>query len=109
MKPNSNKRRLSRHKPDAAETPDGAFSTTTAATVSKPIEGSPGSKAIPEAVNKAVTEFMKSTFGTQDQQLQDRFLWQAANILPDFADREEQACDYVAAALRGITPRDSLE
>jgi hypothetical protein len=52
---------------------------------------------------------MKTTFGTQDQQLQDRFLWEAANILPDFAVRQEQACNYVAAALRGITPRDWLE
>jgi hypothetical protein len=88
------------------ETPQRSLSDATVPRSSTP---SPNAAGMSEAVNRAVTEHMKTTFGTQDQQLQDRFLWQAANILPDFAISEEHACDYVAAALRGITPRDSLE
>jgi hypothetical protein len=105
MKPKNSPRRAG--KPDP-EKPETRVSTSPVPSC-QAMQASPISEAIPEAVNRAVTEFMKTTFGTQDQQLQDRFLWQAANILPDFADREEQACNYVAAALRGITPRDSLE
>jgi hypothetical protein len=65
--------------------------------------------SISEAVQCAVTEFMKTTFGTQDKELQDRFLCQVTNIVPDFSIRKDETCHHVAAALRGIGPRDSLE
>jgi hypothetical protein len=74
-----------------------------------PGSGTPSSGAMSEAVSRAVTEFMKTTFGTQDQELQDRFLSQVANIVPDATVGQEQTCNHVAAALRGIAPRDSLE
>jgi hypothetical protein len=52
---------------------------------------------------------MKTTFGTQDKELQDRFLCQLINIVPDFSIRKDETCNHVAAALRGVAPRDSLE
>lgn len=57
----------------------------------------------------AVEDFLKTTFGTQDDELQNRFLMQVANIVPDFMVREDKTCEHVAAALRGVGPRDSLE
>jgi hypothetical protein len=74
-----------------------------------PGSGTPSSGAMSEAVSRAVTEFMKTTFGTQDKELQDRFLCQLINIVPDFSIRKDETCDHVAAALRGVGPRDSLE
>jgi len=74
-----------------------------------PGSGTPSSGAMSEAVSRAVTEFMKTTFGTQDKELQDRFLCQLINIVPDFSIRKDETCNHVAAALRGVAPRDSLE
>lgn len=73
------------------------------------LPASPGSGAMSEAVSRAVSEFMKTTFGTQYQELQDRFVCQLINIVPDFSIRKDETCNHVAAALRGVGPRDSLE
>lgn len=76
---------------------------------SQAIDTTPSPRAISEAVKLAVEDFMKATFGTQDDELQSRFLMQAANIVPDFTIRQEKTTEHVAAALRGVGPRDSLE
>jgi hypothetical protein len=77
---------------------------------SKAIQPSVSSEAkLSEAVKVAVADLMKQTFGTKDEELQDRMLKQAADVVPDFAGRELKTFDQIAAALRGIAPRDSLE
>ena len=48
---------------------------------------------------------MKQTFGTKDEELQDRMLKQAADVVPDFAGRELKTFDQIASALRGIAAR----
>jgi hypothetical protein len=78
-------------------------------TPSQALETTASPKAISDAVKLAVKDFLKTTFGTQDDELQDRFLMQAANIVPDFMVRKDKTCEHVAAALRGVGPRDSLE
>ena len=78
-------------------------------TSSQGVETTASPKAISDAVKHAVEDFLKRTFGTQDEELQNRFLMQVANIVPDFMIRKDKTCDHVAAALRGVGPRDSLE
>lgn len=78
-------------------------------TSSQAIETTASPRAISDAVKLAVEDFLKRTFGTQDDELQNRFLMQAANIVPDFMVRKDKTCEHVAAALRGVGPRDSLE
>jgi hypothetical protein len=78
-------------------------------TSSQAIETTASPRAISDAVKIAVEDFLKTTFGTQDDELQNRFLMQAANIVPDFIVRQDKTCEHVAAALRGVGPRDSLE
>src|ERR1022692_1419998 len=46
---------------------------------------------------------------TGDRTLQDRFLGQAAGAVSDFAGREHESFDYVAAAVGGTGPKDALE
>jgi hypothetical protein len=105
----------SRNKKHAAGKPQpdvvGAMERSISAipTNSRAIETAASPKAISDAVKLAVENFLKTTFGTQDDELQNRFLMQAANIVPDFAVREEKTCEHIAAALRGVSPRDSLE
>ena len=69
----------------------------------------PGSKVISEAAKKAFSQWMKETFGTEDEELQSQLLCQATSIVPDFVGREIKTMDHVAAALHGIGPRDGLE
>jgi len=69
----------------------------------------PVSKEISEAVEKALKDWLKRTFGTEDEALQDRFLCQVINTVSDFAGREMKSFDHVAAALLGIGPKDALE
>jgi len=78
-------------------------------TNSQAIETAASPIAISDAVKLAVEDFLKRTFGTQDDELQNRFLMQVANIVPDFMVRKDKTCEHVAAALRGVGPRDSLE
>jgi hypothetical protein len=49
-------------------------------------------KAISDAVKLAVEDFLKTTFETHDQKLQDRFLCQVNNIVPDFSIRKDETC-----------------
>lgn len=89
--------------PKLVETPNEALTTNAGSA------GEVEAKLIPEAVKAAVSELMKQTFGTQSEELQDRMLKQVADVVPDFAGRELKTFDHIAAALRGIGPRDSLE
>ena len=76
----------------------------------KAIQPSVSSDAeLSEAAKGAFADLMKQTFGTKDEELQDRMLKQAADVVPDFAGRELKTFDQIASALRGIAPRDSLE
>jgi hypothetical protein len=62
-------------------------------TSSQAIETTASPRAISEAVKNAVADFQKTTFGTQDDELQNRFLMQAANTVPDFTVREEKSAN----------------
>lgn len=54
-------------------------------------------------------KWLAETFGTQDRALQDRLLSQATGAVSDFPGRELTTFDYIAAAMHGMAPRDSLE
>jgi hypothetical protein len=73
------------------------------------IQQSPESKEISEAAKQGFAKWMRETFGTEDQTLQDQLLCQAAGAVADFAGRELKTFDHLAAAFRGIRPQDSLE
>src|SRR5580765_5007594 len=67
------------------------------------------SEKISEAAERLAAKWMRETFGTEDQALQDQLLCQAASAVSDFAGRELKAFDHLAATFRGIRPQDSLE
>ena len=50
----------------------------------KPFQHRQGSKVISEAAKKAFSQWMKETFGTEDEELQGQLLCQATSIVPDF-------------------------
>jgi hypothetical protein len=52
---------------------------------------------------------MTRTFGTEDEVLQDRFLYQAIMAVGDFVGHKMESFDHVVAALKGIGPKDTLE
>ena len=62
-----------------------------------------------KAAEQAFSNWMKQVFGTEDKALQSQLLHQASGAVPDFAGRETRSFDYVAAALHGIAPQDSLQ
>jgi hypothetical protein len=66
-------------------------------------------KEISEVGKKEFKDWMKRTFGTEDTVLQNRFLDQSIMAVGDFVGHEMESFDHVAAALRGIKPKDALE
>jgi hypothetical protein len=62
-----------------------------------------------EASEQAFSNWMKEVFGTEDQELQNQLLNQAAGAVPDLVGRELQSSEYVVAAVHGIRPKDPLE
>jgi len=82
---------------------------------SQPIAaGSPSPAAIKEpafseATESAFSKWMTQVSGTEDRNLQSKMLDQAVGAVPDFTGQEMKSFDYVAAAIRGIGPKDTLE
>ena len=54
-------------------------------------------------------KWLAETFGTDNRALQSRLHHQGVGAVTDFAGKEMKTLDYVAFAIRGIKPRDSLE
>src|ERR1022692_393068 len=73
------------------------------------VQNPPILRKISEAAEQAFANWMKQAFGTEDRELQSQLLSQASGAVPDFVGRELKSFDYVAAALHGIGPKDSLE
>jgi hypothetical protein len=79
------------------------------------VKGSRGDRIIPDAEELArmasaqQLKWLTETFGTEDSALQSRLLCEGVNAVSDFAGREMESFDHVAAAIRGIRPHDSLE
>jgi hypothetical protein len=67
------------------------------------------SNEISQAAEQAFANWMKQVFGSEDREFQSKLLDQASYAMPDFVGREMKTYDYVAAALHGIGPNDSLE
>ena len=65
--------------------------------------------SVEQEVNCRLAKWLADVFGTEDKALQDRLLSQAAGAVSDFSGRELTTFDYIAAAMHGMAPRDSLE
>ena len=106
---NSKRKKLARKPKLAAVATVGNPPAPQTALDSHTIQVPPVPKEISEAAKKALADWQKQTFGTEDAELQSRFLGQAAGAVSDFAGRELKSYDYVAAALFGVGPKDELE
>ena len=73
------------------------------------VQKSPKLGGVSKAAEQAFSIWMKQTFGTEDRELQNQLLCQAASVVPDFVGQEVKTMDHIAAALHGIGPRDELE
>jgi hypothetical protein len=105
----SKKKKLSAVKPQRVVGNPEDKLISTIPTTSQAVQTNPAPGPTSDAVKAAVADLMKQTFGTKDEELQYRFVMQAGTIFPDFTGRELKSFDLVAASLRGIGPRDSLE
>jgi hypothetical protein len=56
-----------------------------------------------------MSKWLAETFGNENRALQSRLHDQGVSAVTDFAGKEIKTLDYVAFALRGMKPRDSLE
>src|ERR1700683_5000037 len=99
------KKALQKPKPDALATIECRAVASGPDAVDKPSIAT----KISQAAEQGFANWMKQVFGTEDKALQHQLLCQASGAVPDFTGREKQSFDYVAAALHGIGPQDSLE